>query len=207
MRESITADKLLVVQGPSNQFITNKSDAQSIAWDLSWQQTFWKCNDKDTLVARLHRPRFHFQLIESPFQYMALKAQQRKPWLNTVSIWNGIIMGHHFISCNDWKIRHTIISISLSPVAWAPRGLSASVLDSGPCRTQTRQFPTENSFLALWIYKAEGVLLPLRLQLGNILWYDMQLCEKGHEASEWGRNQSSLKWFIMAINCKVLLKW
>lgn len=45
MRESITADKLLVVQGPYDQFITNKSDAQSIAWDLSWQQAFWRCNN------------------------------------------------------------------------------------------------------------------------------------------------------------------
>lgn len=31
MRESITAGKLLVVQGPYNQFTTNKSDTQSIA--------------------------------------------------------------------------------------------------------------------------------------------------------------------------------
>lgn len=53
MRESITAGKLLVVQGPYHQFITNKSDTQSIAWDLSWQQAFWKCSDNDSSAASL----------------------------------------------------------------------------------------------------------------------------------------------------------
>lgn len=56
MRESVTADKLLVLRGPSNQFITNKSDAQSVAWDLSWQQAFWNCNDKDNPAATLPPP-------------------------------------------------------------------------------------------------------------------------------------------------------
>lgn len=35
-------------------------------------------------------------------------------------------MDHNFISCNDWKIRHAVISVSQSPVAWAARHLSSS---------------------------------------------------------------------------------
>lgn len=51
--------------------------------------------------------------------------------------------------------------------------LSSSALDSGLYRFQTTRFPIENSFSALELYKAKVVLLPLWLQLSNILCNDV----------------------------------
>lgn len=54
-----------------------------------------------------------FSAHQVPISINGSKARPRKQWLNTASILNGIIMGRHFISCNDWKIRHAIISYHL----------------------------------------------------------------------------------------------
>lgn len=60
MKESMTADGLFVVRGPSNQFISSMCGAQSIPRDLCWQHS----NNKDiTAVLCLC-----FQPIKSQFQ-------------------------------------------------------------------------------------------------------------------------------------------
>lgn len=95
--------------------------AQSIAGDLSWQPAFRKSNDKDIRVALPPDCAF----LRSPVSINGIKRQQRRSRLNAAGIWNGIIMGRHFISRNCWEIRRAAISTSQSPVVQVPCGLSA----------------------------------------------------------------------------------